>query len=329
MKTRLRHYLALMAMAALFAAALAGCNGDAVTAETDTNDPLAPPAFTEIAEVISLDDSQGETIKAALTDWREASAGQSRGRGEGRQALLKDFIAEVALSLETEKLAALVVFVVDHQESRMEAMRGKTQGRRGGARHGRGHGGGQGGGMFAELDLTGEQQTAMKEARDAMRETMKALHEQFREGAITEEELHAQAQAAREAMKAAVAEILTEEQLAKLEELQAERMTERLERRLENLGSRIDEKLEFMAAVLDLTEAQQAAIRTIMETAVEDEKAIIQSILAGETSHEDGRTALHDLRAATREAIEAELTEDQLARLEALRPLKRGPKHHR
>ncbi|MGW8322354.1 MAG: hypothetical protein ACWGSD_12455, partial [Thermodesulfobacteriota bacterium] len=63
----------------------------------------------------------------------------------------------------------------------------------------------------------------------------------------------------------------------------------------------------------------------IMAASVEQERSIIESIPAGDTTHEDARTALQELHEKTREAIEAELTEDQLARLEAVRPLRRGP----
>ena len=331
MKTNLRNYLATVAVAALLAGVLAGCNGETVTADTSVDDPLAPPAFTEIAAAVSLDALQGETIKAALAEWREASASQvgrrqrgaegMRGPGQGHNALMMEFVADVAPDLDTAQLASLVSFISDHQESRMEKMWQKREGRRGMGRHGGGH--------LSALDLTGEQQAAMKEAREATRNAMRALHDQLRDGAITEDELRAQKQAVRDAMHETIAGILTEEQLAKLEEIRAERRTARLEQRLENLGSRIDQRLDFITRVLDLTEEQQLAIRGIMETSIEEKKAILESILAGDVTHDDGRTALHELRTKTRDAVKAELTDEQLERLEAVRALRmmRGRRH--
>jgi len=122
--------------------------------------------------------------------------------------------------------AAMAEILTDAQLEQLEEFRANRpersegqgdQGRRGGGRGQRGDRPERGEGAFAELELTAEQ----TEAIQALRETQLAAREENREAGErpTREEM----EAVREAHRAAIAEILTEEQLAQLEELRANR----------------------------------------------------------------------------------------------------------
>jgi Spy/CpxP family protein refolding chaperone len=202
-----------------------------------------------------------------------------------------------------------------------------------GDRGGRGERGGRGGhggpgepglGIWAELDLTPEQQEALTALLETHRETMRGLREDLRAGSITREEFHAAALEQREALEAEVREILTDEQEARLEELRCERRAERAAEQLERLGDHLEVKIDFLTRVLALDEAQQTELRSILEGSLDRMRDLLEQVQACTLSREEAREARAEIRDETAAAIGAILTEEQAQRFDALRELMHG-----
>ena len=219
------------------------------------------------------------------------------------------FIAMLALGIGFASLA--------------EAQRG---GRRGGTRNAKARTGeqteqfqgrgqrGPGEGPFAALELTAEQ----TEAIQALRESQRADREARRE--TGERPTQEEREVVREAHRAAVADILTDAQLAQLEELKANR-PERPEGQnardprggMRGQRGARPERGEGAFAELELSAEQTEAIQALREAQRADREA------HRETGERPTQEEMEAIREAHRTAIAEILTEEQLAQLEELR----------
>jgi hypothetical protein len=321
--------LAVLAMGTL---ALSGCRDeDSVSAVGTSDSPLVAtttPTLAEVQGAVTLTGEQAETVEAALRQWRASVIAKEqarrvadgdteprRFRGSRPGAHIHDFVAAVAPSLDTEQLEKLVVFLADHRDRQMAQRRELMKERKG--KRGRGFDGGE------ALGLDEEQKAALAAAREETRAAMRELHEEFRNGEISEEEMFEQASALHDAMREKLADILTEEQLAKWTERREARMTRMLERRLEHLGDNVDRRVEFLTAVLGLSGEVSAQLRAALEAAIPQERAILESLREGTITRTEAREKTRALRAATHEAMEALFIGEQLDRLAALEPIMR------
>jgi len=170
---------------------------------------------------------------------------------------------------------------------------------------------GSGEGPFAALELTDEQTEALQALREAQRADREAQRE------TGERPTQEEREAIREAHRTAVAEILTDEQIAQLEELRANRPEGQGNRgrRGGGRGQRGDrpERGEGPFAALELTYEQAEAIQALRETQRADREAQRET---GERPTQEEREAI---REAHRAAIAEILTAEQLAQLEELR----------
>ncbi len=73
--------------------------------------------------------------------------------------------------------------------------------------------------VFQQLDLTEEQRTQFETLRTEFRQAQQAIHEQLKAGTLSREEGRAQLQAGAQAHRAALEQLLTEEQRQKMAEL--------------------------------------------------------------------------------------------------------------
>lgn len=317
---------------------LGGCSDDTVEPvimeDTSISSMLTPPTLAEIQNAVSLNASQLSVIGHELALWKsenENQDGSSRmmeseqyfEMATGRQpGLMINFVARVAPSLETPELDSLVEFLVNHRRAGMNNHRegsngqGGYQGRRPGGHPDESHGG-----PFAELGLTSNQVQALRNLRVEQLNGFHSLLEQFANDTITEEEFFEQAQALRQSNLALLSEILTEDQLATLEEMREERQTARINRKLENLTNGMDQRLDRLTLILELSDDQQNQIQSILETSLPGQEAILNGILNGEVDFEDGREQLTEIAQTNQIAVRALLTEAQLERLAAIHPL--------
>ena len=166
-------------------------------------------------------------------------------------------------------------------------------------------------GAFAALELTDEQKEAFQAMRESHREEMQAQRETGERP--TQEEM----EAFREQHQAAVAEILTDEQFAQLEELRANRPggQDGRGRRGGMRGQRgiRPQGAESAFAALELTDEQQELLQTFRET----QRVARQE--RRESGDRPSQEEIDEIREQHQAAIAEILTDEQLTQLEELR----------
>jgi len=332
--------------------------GSATGVSSQALSTASVPALDDLVTSLDLTPEQRTQMEAALGQLgdelkdRDRSRQQRRdgtgpGPGGDRQRLrdgagmggprpVMEFLESCASFLDQGQFVSLVNQMAETRTERMEN-RGKGQGgpgmgpANGGPPH-MGRGGGWGDGMgrgdgLNALDLTAEQRTQLQAARKAHRETMQALHEQFRSGAITEEQFRQQAQANREAMQAQLAGILTPEQLEQLQARRAEHRQERAERQLDRLDLRQEHMTEFLTKVLLLNETQQQQLATFANTVRTRTTALLKGVIDGSIEPPDTMSERRQIQDDFVSSFTAILDADQLQRWEALQSLlPQGPR---
>ncbi len=289
----------------VFAGLAVACDGsptDATDALDQTTTSAASEAdlsvvFGDLTDGLGLSDDQIEAVRSILEEYR----------GQGRQSgALWYAAADLQDILSSEQIEALLA---RQAELRAEARagRGGMGGRFGdrSERHGgfRGHGSETGSGqrgLHGEgLDLSDEQIAEAEQIRESFEPQLEEIRDGVRSGSITREEAMTRMEAIREAMHEALAGILTEEQLARLEELRAEAETRR-----DAMRSQWEEGREAgraaMIAALDLTDEQVAAIEALKETSRGEGRPSPEE---AEARREEHRQALLDILSDDQEEI--------------------------
>ncbi|NNF06918.1 MAG: hypothetical protein HKN21_09175 [Candidatus Eisenbacteria bacterium] len=313
------------------AAGLAGPDGTTIAA-------VAVPTLAEIQSAVDLETVQVPPMENNLGHWRERN-----GRQNLEEPAPITFLRESGSVLSSDQMVLLINTVADRYDaaisSRVEngegrpGFRGRGRGNRSGQGQGqfqRGGGNGKRGGLFSELDLSEEQQEAMKALREAQRnEQGESIHAQLKAGTISAEQARDLMKEKRLAREAALAEILDADQLAKLEELHRAKEIERATKKLENTGDFMDKKLGVLTDILQLTESQVSSASAIMETAKTATQAMLNTIIESGLPKEEAFYQGYQIRTEAKAALEGILTEDQLevfATLQERMPKKRGGK---
>ncbi len=153
------------------------------------------------------------------------------------------------------------------------------------------------------LDLTEEQVAAIHELHAAFREDAKALKDQLGDGSITRQEFLAAMLDLHEALRADIADILTDEQKAAIEEFHAQRQAE------------FDAFREKVAAVRDevlgLTPDESAAFDEILMDHLDAREVLHEQFLEGEIDRETLESEIEALREVKDAALQALLSEAQ------------------
>lgn len=183
--------------------------------------------------------------------------------------------------------------------------------------------------MLSELDLTDAQKEQLKTLRTQNREQMKSLMQQRRDGTTDAEALQAQMKAARESMQASLEQILTADQLEKLEanrpkldEDGARRFSERERvgrdqrgqqgRDRASAGVEREEITAAMAEALGLTEAQQEALKQQREASIASFKTLREKARAEGMDRDALMQAFKASRETRKEEAQAIFTAEQL-----------------
>ena len=171
----------------------------------------------------------------------------------------------------------------------------------------------------AALELTDDQRQAL----DALRDEFKQTAQQIRDGGLTREEAKPQIEAQREARRAAVSEILTQEQLERLQQIRAENQDRPGSRGHHRRGFRGRGGLARATKALDLTGDQQTALAALREEARQAHREIRNQVREGSLTREEARSLLEGQRTTRQAALAEILTPEQLAQLEELRNARR------
>ncbi|HEX5131450.1 MAG TPA: hypothetical protein VFX92_03065 [Candidatus Krumholzibacteria bacterium] len=316
---------ALVATAVLV---FAGCNSDEQVSGTGNpiNDSVALasviPSLADIRGAVTMDDADAAVVQKALDEWKQTVKSDKQ---QGPFAMHRggmQFVAAVAPSFDNGQLSDLANYMISLRE----------QHRAQAGQHGMFRGDGKEGKRFEQmikdLGLTAEQQKQMRALHTEMQAQMKQMHEAFRAGSMTEDDFRAAMDAFHDAQREKLAAILTPDQLKKHDELRDQRRDRMMDRRMDRIDDGVDTRLAWLTAVLGLDDAQQAQVRSALETAAQARKTAMESRQAGEATRESMRTQMRELRDTTHEAINAVLTEQQQERLQIMESLRSGPGPH-
>ncbi|MBZ0267069.1 hypothetical protein K8I85_02850, partial [bacterium] len=180
------------------------------------------------------------------------------------------------------------------------------------------------------LDLSAEQRTALHDALKTSHDTFRDLRQQFRDGAITAEQLRDAAHDARVALEEQLADLLSADQYALLMDTLAEHRTEMINRRLANLEEGAARRLEFLQTVLQLDDAQTAQVESILADSMDARRTILVSLRDGVIEIEEALYQGYLIAQSTAAAVRDVLTPEQQAVFDALRTLLpgHGGPHH-
>lgn len=332
-----------------------------VEAWDDSGRP-ALPTLAQLQSALGLNDAQSAVVGTALNDWQQAvesrmtSARERRGNGHGMPGGFGDFeppllgfLEAVVPALESGQVSSLALFLESqHAQGPGGGDRpqpaGRGPGNPGGVRGPGGPGGpggprgpgGPGGPLGfvlaeirEELDLDEAQRTALRTALHDSREAFHSLRMAFRAGEISAEELRDGAIAARVALEAELASILSESQLELLTNTLAEHRAEVATRRLERLDEGADRRLTFLTTILSLDAGQTAQIEGILAASIEQRRALLESLRDGAIEIEEALYQGYLIAESTADAIRAVLTPEQQTIFDALKTLlpgHRGPR---
>ncbi len=299
---------------------LPGCQSEEPVATGDASSgdvATLTPSINEVEKAVSLDEEDRAVVAAALDQWQKTIAAPNDGPFRPHRAGM-EFLATVAPSLDNEQLSDLVDYMRAYRDEHKDGLKATRDEWHGGeSRHAK---------MIESLTLTDEQQTAMKTLRAEHRAEMEKLHDGFRDGTIEPDQMHEAATKLREAHREKLADILTAEQLSRLDARRAERHTKMIDRHLEHMDEAIDTHVEWITAILGLNAEQQSAVRTaLQETAAERKQAI--EAARDNDSHVKAFGGLRASHEAVLAALEKTLTPEQSERLEIVRRLHPGQPH--
>lgn len=158
-------------------------------------------------------------------------------------------------------------------------------------------------GPDSEIELTDEQEEAIRALHENLRTDVRNLKDQRDAGTLSDEEFVRSLKELHESLKAGLDEILTDEQKATLEEFRAEREAE-----FEAFRAEVN---EVRNEVLALTSDQIEAMNTIFQDHLDMREVLNEQFLAGELTLAELRDEIESLREASDAALEALLSEDQ------------------
>jgi len=327
--------------------------GSAVASNTGESGRPTPPTFAEIQDQVTLNQDQVEPLETAYSvlvaqmqarhESRQTQGGKGKhGRRSGGEPTgevadaekpMQTFLLAGADILTPDQFVALVDFLADYREAQREAMAevretrfaergGKMQGEGRGGRGGFGGRGQQGKGFIDELNLTEDQQTTLKEAREQNREAIQALIEAAGGRGQIDEATRDQIKELREQMKETMNSILTAEQLAQLEELRETRQAERAAERETRFAEKSEARIDFLGQLLELDATQKQQILDIKTETHDQVKTLRENAREQDTPREEVREQVKQLMVGAKETIKALLDADQAAMFEALSNLK-------
>ncbi len=180
-----------------------------------------------IGAVLELTEDQRQALVALRGEFKQAA---QEIRVQVRDESLTREEARPQLEAQREaRRTGVAEILTAEQFGKLEQIRAENEGRRDVRGHHRRAVRGRGGIARAveALELTHDQQGALAALREDSRQAHRAIRDQVKEGSSTREDARPLMEAQRTARRAALAEILTPEQLAQLEELRNARRQKR------------------------------------------------------------------------------------------------------
>ena len=169
--------------------------------------------------------------------------------------------------------------------------------------------------------LTDDQKATLKEIMASYKEQFKVIHDQVKDGSLTKDDARSQMEAIKDAMKAEIDDLLTDEQKEQIEQNKADREVKRRAYR--------DSSKAVMVKVLGMSSDQVASVDAINNEAREAAKSLFEQVKNGNLDKESFRTALKNLFSEKNEKLEALFTAGQLEIIKIHKALELRMKKHR
>ena len=155
----------------------------------------------------------------------------------------------------------------------------------------------------------------------AYKEKFKAIHSQIKDGSLTKEDAGVEMKALREAMKAEIDFLLTDEQKTQLEQNKADREVERQAYK--------DSSKAVMVDVIGMTAEQVTAFDEANKEARNAAMALFEQAKNGDIDKDTLREGLKNIFATKNEIMEALFNDDQLEIIKIHKALELRMKKHR
>jgi len=169
--------------------------------------------------------------------------------------------------------------------------------------------------------LTDDQKVTFKAIKVAYKEKFKTIHAQVKDGTLSKEDAKAQKDALKEAMKAEIDALLTEEQKAQLEQNKADRKEKRKAYR--------DSTKAVKIAVLGMTPDQVSAFDGANQEARDAAKALFEQAKNGDIDKDTLREGLKNIFVAKNEKMLNIFDDNQLEIIKIKKALELRMKKHK
>ena len=241
---------------------------------------LDSPELQDFAKELSSDLGLSESSASAVNDVLNRHGRKGKHREPG---FLWKVAGELAVELSDEEKARLF----EKMDEKEIPLFGSSKGKKGK----------KGKSYFSQIKkvLTDDQKVTFKAIKVAYKERFKAIHEQVKDGTLSKEDAKAQKDALREALKAEIDALLTDEQKAQLEQNKADRKEKRKAYR--------DSTKAVKVAVLGMTTDQLTAFDAAHQEARDAAKALFEKSKNGDIDKDTLREGLKNIFAAKNEKM--------------------------
>ena len=241
---------------------------------------LDSPELQDFAKELSSDLGLSESSASAVNDVLNRHGRKGKHREPG---FLWKVAGELAVELSDEEKARLF----EKMDEKEIPLFGSSKGKKGK----------KGKSYFSQIKkvLTDDQKVTFKAIKVAYKERFKAIHEQVKDGTLSKEDAKAQKDALREALKAEIDVLLTDEQKAQLEQNKADRKEKRKAYR--------DSTKAVKVAVLGMTTDQLTAFDAAHQEARDAAKALFEKSKNGDNDKDTLREGLKNIFAAKNEKM--------------------------
>ena len=313
-----RHVIVLLTASSLVAISAfgAGCSSDESLAGGDaatSAESATAPSFSDLDNALNLDSGDETIVKAALADWGRGEA-RNRPGLRARQSEMK-FVAAVSPSLDDEQLTNMVDLFLARREARQAEMHER---RGDGKRFEK---------LASRLGLTDAQKAGLKTLHEETRAQAKSERDAFKQGAISEDQLHARLRNIHTAAREKTEALLTPEQIEKFDSMREDRIDRRREHRAGH-AERTANRAAWLDAALQLSDEQASKVESALTTMAETRTSIHTSRESKAITREQAREQIRAARETLEATLKSILTTEQQTRLEILEPLIPGRRHH-
>ena len=241
---------------------------------------LDSPELQDFAKELSSDLGLSESSASAVNDVLNRHGRKGKHREPG---FLWKVAGELAVELSDEEKARLF----EKMDEKEIPLFGSSKGKKGK----------KGKSYFSQIKkvLTDDQKVTFKVIKVAYKERFKAIHEQVKDGTLSKEDAKAQKDALREALKAEIDVLLTDEQKAQLEQNKADRKEKRKAYR--------DSTKAVKVAVLGMTTDQLTAFDAAHQEARDAVKALFEKSKNGDIDKDTLREGLKNIFASKNEKM--------------------------